>query len=167
MLTLDFLSARQPPAAATTITDTGLAQLLQDCGVPLDNGAPRLPKGAADRGCRLLSVVLMLLEPHHAVADISARADGRDCAVPELWPNAVFEWRCRVCRIWLTCAQITWVMSCMSAMPDRVEILVSSWARCVDRRNVNVPMLSLSVRFSATCSHLVLAPVHASASSGA
>ena len=66
--------------------------------------------------------------------------------VSELWPQKVFQWRGRVCDIWLTSEQVGWVMRCFSAMPDRVEVLVACWSRCVDLANIWPAIYDLSVR---------------------
>jgi hypothetical protein len=66
--------------------------------------------------------------------------------VAELWPEQVFQWRARVCTMWLTADQIDWAMRCFSAMPDRVEVLVAAWCRCVDLANIWRALYNLSVR---------------------
>eukprot|EP00892_Ulva_mutabilis_P003500 jgi/Ulvmu1/1521/UM011_0251.1 len=53
----------------------------------------------------------------------------------DVWPDRVRKWRAAVCKIWLTCMQIVSVMACFGAGPDRVEVAVSSWARCIDKSN--------------------------------
>lgn len=68
------------------------------------------------------------------------------CAVPELWPEKVMRWRAAVCKLWLTCTQIATCLSRFSAGPDRVEIAVSSWGRCLDKSNLWKLLYSMTVR---------------------
>lgn len=73
----------------------------------------------------------------------------------ELWPAKVFEWRQRVCTVWLTAAQVDWCIKCFSSMPDRVEILVSSWSRCIDIENIWIALYNLSVCCPSRCRDLL------------
>lgn len=66
-------------------------------------------------------------------------------AVPELWPERVMMWRAVVCKLWLTCTQIITCTSLFSAGPDRVEIAISSWTRCLDKSNIWKLLYSMSV----------------------
>jgi hypothetical protein len=86
-------------------------------------------------------------------------------AVPELWPEKVFAWRRACCRLWLTAEQIITAMACFSASPDRVEVAISCWARCLDRPNYFLVLYAMSVRsvFHSNASHSNKRPAPSSA----
>ena len=48
--------------------------------------------------------------------------------------------------MWLTTKQIVRAVECFSGSPDRVEVAVSCWGRCVDRQNFWRALYCLSVR---------------------